>query len=131
VGCRQQRHAVLGGLPASPGGEGESRSAPCAPHVSTARALTSHLETADRVREAGRSVGLDGTGISSRARIPTGDTKRVQFAGSPTILLDGLDLFPAGEPVSELMCRVYATPTSLAGLPTTERIIEAMGSHGR
>lgn len=56
---------------------------------------------------------------------------RVRFAGSPTILLNGEDLFPGGEETSELACRVYATPTGLAGLPTTKQIISAVASHER
>ncbi|WP_417215701.1 thioredoxin family protein [Arthrobacter sp.] len=44
------------------------------------------------------------------------------FAGSPTITLDEVDLFPGAAPVSELSCRVYQTPNGLAGLPTVEQL---------
>lgn len=44
-----------------------------------------------------------------------------QFGGSPTILLDGVDLFPTA-PVRSLACRVYATESGYAGAPTQEQI---------
>jgi hypothetical protein len=55
----------------------------------------------------------------------------VPFSGSPTILMDGADLFPGGERTSQLACRVYATPSGLSGMPTTEQIVEAMDARGR
>lgn len=39
------------------------------------------------------------------------------FGGSPTILVDGVDLFPT-TPVRSLACRVYATENGFAGAPT-------------
>lgn len=36
------------------------------------------------------------------------------FGGSPTIALEGVDLFP-GEPAAELSCRMYPTPDGPAG----------------
>jgi hypothetical protein len=50
----------------------------------------------------------------------------LNFAGSPTILVDGADLFPDGARASDLACRIYRTPTGIAGLPTTEQIVEAL-----
>ncbi|ANJ28901.1 DUF2703 domain-containing protein [Agromyces aureus] len=89
-------------------------------------------EAGDRVREAVRSLRDDnGIEISFRLLSSPEDAMQVRFAGSPTILLNGEDLFPGGEPTSELACRVYATPTGLAGLPTTEQIIDAVASRER
>lgn len=48
------------------------------------------------------------------------------FAGSPTILFDGKDLFSASDTEGELACRVYEGPTGMRGYPTTEEIIEAI-----
>jgi glutaredoxin len=81
---------------------------------------------AQRVHEALSVVGLDHedvdlTLVSSRA-----DAARIQFAGSPTILIDGVDAFPSGIRTMELACRVYATPEGLAGLPTVSQIVEVL-----
>ncbi len=49
--------------------------------------------------------------------------KRLRFPGSPTIRLDGPDLFPAPEREDwRLGCRVYATPEGLRGSPTAGMI---------
>jgi glutaredoxin len=51
------------------------------------------------------------------------EAKRLRFPGSPTIRLDGHDLFPAPECEDwRLGCRVYATPEGLRGSPTAEMI---------
>ena len=54
------------------------------------------------------------------------DTIGTAFAGSPTIEVDGTDLFPSDGATNDLACRVYRTPTGLAGLPTQEQIVEAL-----
>ncbi|GAB2446997.1 hypothetical protein GCM10027062_30630 [Nocardioides hungaricus] len=54
------------------------------------------------------------------------DAERVGFRGSPSILVDGVDLF--AEPGAEvgLSCRVYGTPDGLAGAPTTDQLRAAL-----
>ncbi|MBA2714807.1 MAG: thioredoxin family protein [Rubrobacteraceae bacterium] len=49
--------------------------------------------------------------------------------GSPTILLDGKDLFPADEtrPVPASCCRLYATPEGIKSHPTAGMVREALG----
>ncbi|WP_255770720.1 thioredoxin family protein [Pseudarthrobacter sulfonivorans] len=64
-----------------------------------------------------RTVVLDATGAPA-------------FAGSPTITLDGVDLFPGATPVNELSCRIYQTPDGLAGLPTQEQIKKSLQNRG-
>ncbi len=47
--------------------------------------------------------------------------QRLRFPGSPTIRVDGEDLFPVPDRVGyALGCRMYATPEGLRGLPTAE-----------
>jgi hypothetical protein len=59
------------------------------------------------------------------------EAKRLWFPGSPTIRLDGQDLFPAPERDDwRLGCRVYATPEGLKGTPTVEMIREALIREG-
>lgn len=89
------------------------------------------LATGERLRAALAATGLDGTAINYRLLATAGDAARVRFGGSPTILVDGEDLFPGAGRTTELACRVYTTPTGLAGLPTTEQMIDAIAHHGR
>ena len=52
---------------------------------------------------------------------------RLRFPGSPTIRVDGRDLFPVGEREDwRLGCRVYATPEGLRGSPTAEMLRAAL-----
>ena len=49
------------------------------------------------------------------------------FPGSPTIRVDGADLFPEPErPNYALGCRTYITPEGLRGSPTSQNIREAL-----
>jgi hypothetical protein len=56
-----------------------------------------------------------------------GEARRLRFPGSPTIRVDGEDLFPAPEREGwRPGCRVYATPDGLRGSPTAEMIRAAL-----
>ncbi len=60
-----------------------------------------------------------------------GEAGRLRFPGSPTIRVDGEDLFPAPEREDwRLGCRVYATPQGLRGFPTAEMFREALMKGG-
>lgn len=85
-----------------------------------------------RLREALDATGFEGTTIRYRL-LESGEdaAAQVRFAGSPTILLDGEDMFPGGGRTSNLACRVYPTPAGLAGSPTTAQLIDAILDHGR
>jgi hypothetical protein len=64
-----------------------------------------------------------------RVAVSTEEAKRLRFPGSPTIRLDGHDLFPVGAREREdwrLGCRLYATPEGLKGQPTRRMIREAL-----
>ena len=51
------------------------------------------------------------------------EAQRLRFAGSPTIRVDGEDLFPVGDRAGyALGCRMYATPEGLRGSPTAEMV---------
>jgi len=55
------------------------------------------------------------------------EARRLRFPGSPTIRVDGEDLFPVPERAGyALGCRMYATPEGLRGSPTTEMLWEAL-----
>ena len=68
---------------------------------STARALAA-------VREALTELGLDGAEVRMREIRDDGDARESGFVGSPTILIDGVDLVPgAADEQIGLSCRVY------------------------
>jgi hypothetical protein len=48
------------------------------------------------------------------------------FVGSPTIRVDGVDLFPIDQTQYALGCRVYPTPHGLKGSPTEEMLRERL-----
>lgn len=86
-----------------------------------------HWEVADgRLREALRSLGRDGTAVE-RVKVESAEqAQTLNFVGSPTIRIDGVDPFASGgEPVG-LACRLYATPDGVAGSPTVEQLIQAL-----
>jgi hypothetical protein len=86
---------------------------------------TSHL-----LRAALDALGHPDTPITVTLIDSPASAERVPFAGSPTILVDGADLFPSGERTSELACRIYLTSTGLAGHPTQEQITESLTARG-
>jgi len=64
-------------------------------------------------------------------RVVTDDEAQVlRFPGSPTVRVDGRDLFPGPVGVG-LACRVYRTPDGPAGSPTVDQLVDAMASAGR
>lgn len=46
------------------------------------------------------------------------DAERLDFRGSPSILVNGVDVFAKGDEPVGLSCRVFQTPEGLAGSPT-------------
>jgi hypothetical protein len=80
----------------------------------------------ERIHAAVEAVGLRGAQIDP-VRVESADQAAEQgFAGSPTILVGGRDLFPGASPVTQLTCRVYQTPEAPRGAPTVEAIVEAL-----
>ncbi len=59
------------------------------------------------------------------------EARGLKFPGSPTLRVDGEDLFPIGEREDwRLGCRVYATPGGLKGSPTAEMVRNALTKKG-
>ena len=70
-------------------------------------------------------------GIHAQIRLIAVNTNEeaqgMQFPGSPTIRVNGRDLFPAPERQAwGLGCRMYPTPEGLRGTPTKEMLREAL-----
>jgi len=58
------------------------------------------------------------------------EAERVGFHGSPSILVDGVDVFAEPDAGVGLSCRVYRTPDGLAGAPTMEQLRAALADVG-
>lgn len=54
------------------------------------------------------------------------EAERVGFHGSPSILVDGKDVFADADTPVGLSCRVYQTPKGPAGAPTVEQLRAAL-----
>lgn len=54
------------------------------------------------------------------------EAERVGFHGSPSILVDGVDVFAEPGAGVGLSCRVYRTPDGLAGAPSIEQLRAAL-----
>lgn len=94
-----------------------------------------HIDECPNWEEAGRRLqaALAATGHSDvlvgyRLLTSREDAEAVAFGGSPTITIDGKDLFPSDGQTSDLACRVYRTPAGLAGLPTLEQLTDALAA---
>lgn len=78
------------------------------------------------VEDALLVVGRPTTEVSVRTLHDPADSDGKGFAGSPTILVDGRDLFPDGASAQALACRVYQTPVGGRGAPLAEQVISAL-----
>lgn len=84
----------------------------------------------DQVVAALAALGHDDVPVHLRHIKSSADTAGTGFAGSPTITVDGTDIFPDGAPSSDLACRIYPTPGGHAGVPTVDQVMEALTNHG-
>ena len=89
----------------------------------TARAL-------ERLESALAVLGRSDIAVRLRQLSTASDIPDTGFAGSPTITVDGSDIFPTGAPADDLACRLYATPDGFAGLPTLNQIVQALVNRG-
>jgi hypothetical protein len=88
---------------------------------STERAL-------ETVREALTELGLEATEVRTREVRTDDEAAELGFLGSPTILIDGVDLVPAAddEPIG-LSCRVYRRRDGrISPLPDPDDLREAL-----
>lgn len=80
----------------------------------------------ERLREALRLAGRSDL-LIERHQVETPEqADAVGFLGSPTVRINGRDPFAQGGEQVALTCRVYSTPTGLAGSPTVEQFLEAL-----
>ncbi len=82
------------------------------------------------VRDALAEEGIE-AGVELVAVNTDEEAQELRFPGSPTIRVDGRDLFPVpGRAEYALGCRMYATPEGLKGSPTTEMLKDALTTEG-
>ncbi|MBG6185291.1 hypothetical protein IWX65_003270 [Arthrobacter sp. CAN_A214] len=84
-------------------------------------------ETALRIRSALAALGRADLKVYRKELTSSAEIQGTAFAGSPTIALDGIDLFPTRAPTTDLACRIYHTPEGVSGLPTAGQLHEALG----
>jgi hypothetical protein len=73
------------------------------------------------LNDAGRPHPIELIEIKDEA-----DVQRWKFIGSPSIRVNGVDLFDQGTSNYGLECRVYQTPDGLKGWPTKSMLVEAL-----
>jgi len=81
-----------------------------------------YLEAEKTLREVLEEERVDAEVELVAANTPE-EAQELRFPGSPTIRVDGEDLFPVPERAGyALGCRMYATPERLRGSPTKEMV---------
>ena len=73
------------------------------------------------LREAGRSPQIELIRVETQE-----EAEQNKFVGSPTIRINGEDLFPTGQTQFALGCRVYQTPNGFKGVPTEDMLKEQL-----
>ena len=58
------------------------------------------------------------------------EAERLQFRGSPTVLIDGVDPFADPDSPVGLACRIYWTPAGPRGSPTDAMLKHALDAFG-
>ena len=87
-------------------------------------------DAADRVTAALEVLGHGDAHVECVVVTTVEEADRLGARGSPTILVNGRDLFPwrGAAPGRALACRVYSTPTGLAGAPTVNQLVDALSA---
>jgi hypothetical protein len=80
----------------------------------------------DGVKEALVALGRSDVEVTERVLLTEEAAAGSAFAGSPTIVVDGADLFPSDGRTSALACRIYATEHGIAPAPSVGQIVAAL-----
>ena len=59
------------------------------------------------------------------------EARRLRFAGSPSILINGTDPYTTTVSAIGLSCRVYPTPDGPSGSPTLEQLVASLTPEAR
>jgi hypothetical protein len=91
----------------------------------------SHPQAMERLKEVMAEVGVDAP-IERIEVLTNEDAERLQFPGSPTIRVDGVDVDPAGtaQTGAALTCRVYRLEDGrFSPVPSKEMIRRALAGN--
>lgn len=80
-----------------------------------------HWRLADE-RLAAVTAGRTDVRLTRRRVCTPEEAKRLAFHGSPSIQVNGVDLFPDPTAPAALTCRLYRTPEGTKGAPTVEQL---------
>jgi hypothetical protein len=80
----------------------------------------------DRVSEALQLLGAVDAVVSMTVVTSDEEAAGVGFPRSPTLRVDGHDLFPEAAAPGAPACRVYPTPDGPAGAPTVDDLVRAL-----
>ncbi len=71
---------------------------------------------------------LPGLQVERRVVNTPEQAEQLGFHGSPSIVVDGVDLFAGPDAIVGLSCRIYQTPGGPAGSPTLDQLRAAVTS---
>jgi hypothetical protein len=80
-------------------------------------------DAGQRMRTALDTIGHDDVEVHFHAVENAEEAASVGFGGSPTFLVDGVDLFGPPPSAGTLTCRVYPTENGLSGVPTLTSLV--------
>ncbi len=78
------------------------------------------------LRTALDDVGLNAVDVRTTVIATIDDADQRSFVGSPTILINGRDAFPAPGAPAALACRVYPSVAGPVGVPTLRELRQAL-----
>ena len=79
----------------------------------------------DRLREAFDQIGVRPSVVHELVETPE-DAVRLEFRGSPSLLLDGRDPFADQAGSVGLSCRIYQTDVGPQGAPSVEQLVSVL-----
>ncbi len=87
-----------------------------------------HEALAPRLRDLLDRAGIEDH-VTLRRVESVEDAERQRFLGSPTLRIDGHDVEPGAEARTDfgLNCRLYHTPSGIAGAPPDDMVLRALG----
>jgi hypothetical protein len=80
----------------------------------------------ERVSEALRRVGGEEWVVQLQEIVDAEDAERNDFRGSPTVLVDGVDLFADPATPVGFACRVYTTPVGREAAPSVDQLCDVL-----
>jgi hypothetical protein len=78
------------------------------------------------LRTALDDIGLAGTSFSLEVIDTAERAQARRFAGSPTFLVGGVDLFPVDDQGGSMACRLYPTPDGPRNVPALQELRNAL-----